>query len=68
MLRLIGAIPLPAGTILYLAFAIVCLVFGFLLNLIASVTSWRFLLWVSVPLLAAGALCAVVAVRRAASG
>jgi len=68
MLRAWGFLPLPAGTLRYLTSAIVCLVAGFLLGLVASATSWASLRWAGLAILAAGAFLALLAVRRAASG
>jgi uncharacterized membrane protein len=68
MLRVFGLWPIPRATLGYLTVAIVCLVLGFVINLVGAVTGWSGLLWVSVPMLGVGAVCAVLAIRTAATG
>ena len=68
MLRVLGVLPVPRGTIAYLALAITCLVLGVMINLIVWATSWSVLLWLSGGLICVAAVAAFFAVRKAWSG
>jgi hypothetical protein len=66
MLRLLGVRVVPSGALAFLVLAIVLLVVGWLVHLIAAATGWSSLLPFEIALLGTGAFCGIWAGVRAA--
>jgi hypothetical protein len=68
MLRAVGVRVIPRGAIVFLTLATVLLVSGWFVHLLSALLGWSSLFSVELILLGSGAVCAILAVVRAARG